>query len=179
MEELDPTDLSVPMPLQPAVPIADPVEPEFTESTAGAAVAADPIAVEPEPLPEPVAEVKPTKSRYKEPVAVTLDDVQTAPEPAGPAVVGNGERDEVKLSAIVFKNELARKSLSVHHLQRRLVELGYADAHKDRDGYFGDNTRRAVARFQEQNDMQPDGHVSLPLLELVFRGDPNVDVTAE
>lgn len=132
----------------------------------------------PVPAPAPVPAPKtPTKAKYAEPKAVTLDDITASqPVPAGPAVVGNGEVDDVQLSKIVYKNLYARKSLSVHHLQRRLAELGYGEAVNDKDGFYGDHTKRALARFQAANKLDGAGMVDAPTLTLLFTGDPNVNV---
>ena len=138
--------------------------------------------VKAEPVKEQEAEVTPAKpvklaepSKYATPVAVTLEDIAaTAPEPAGPAVVGLGTVDNVSLSSIIFKNMHARKSLSVHHMQRRLSELGYIEAARDKDGYYGDSTKEAIARFQGDNNMLGAGLADLQTLELLFTNDPNV-----
>lgn len=49
-------------------------------------------------------------------------------------VVSGDDVDLVRLSMCVYKNKHARKSLSVHHLQRRLTELGHPSAASDNDG---------------------------------------------
>ena len=152
------------------------------------AVVEEVVAVEPTPEPEPevAVEVIPEpapvvpstpKKKGTTPIAVSLDDVRAElPEPAGAFVVGNGVVDEVSLSKIVYKNELARKSLSVHHLQRRLNELGYKDAYTDKDGYFGDKTRLSVIKYQTDNNLDATGNPTKELLEKLFKGDPNVKV---
>lgn len=135
------------------------------------------VAVEVVPEPAPVVVPETPKKKGTTPIAVNIDDVRAElPEPAGVFVVGNGVVDEVSLSKIVYKNELARKSLSVHHLQRRLNELGYTDAYADKDGYFGDKTRLAILKYQENNKFAVDGKPTKELLEQVFNGDPNVKV---
>lgn len=91
------------------------------------------------------------------------------------AVVGHGTQDSVFVSAMVYKNLYAKKSLSVHHLQRRLNELGYPDAYSDVDGYFGDGTRRSVAQFIANHGLQTTEQ-SLETYERIFEGDPNVEV---
>lgn len=151
------------------------LEPAATEEVAPLAEAVE--------LPAPVEEVVPLEEpapklkKHADPVPVTLDDINSSlPTPAGPAVVSNAERDIVKASAIVYKNEVARKSLSVHHLQRRLVELGFQDASKDKDGYFGLLTRRALVLFQEKNGLDPDGVASIGTLTKLFKDDPNVEI---
>ncbi len=126
------------------------------------------------PLPAPKT---PVKSKYAEPKAVTLEDLTASqPVPAGPAVVGNGEVDDVLLEKIIYKNLYARKSLSVHHLQRRLAELGYEETLRDKDGFYGDHTKSALARFQAANKLDGVGMVDAPTLTLLFTGDPNVNV---
>jgi peptidoglycan hydrolase-like protein with peptidoglycan-binding domain len=130
----------------------------------------------PKPAPAKPATSKP-EQKYATPVAVTLDDIaKLKPVPAGPAVVSNNEVDDVHLERIIFKNLYARKSLSVHHLQRRLAELGYTEAVDDKDGYYGDYTKLAVERFQVQNELEGGGMVDAKTLTLLFTGDPNVNV---
>jgi hypothetical protein len=117
------------------------------------------------------------KKKIAEPVAVDIEAVRDSlPKPAGEAVVGNGVVDTVKLSAIIYKNLQAKKSLSVHHLQRRLNELNYVEAYQDRDGWFGDRTKTALARFQADNKVGADGVPDLKTLNKLFAGDPNVEI---
>jgi hypothetical protein len=128
--------------------------------------------VEAKPVPRPTA---PRTSVV--PIPVTVEEIYAAlPEPAGPAVVGLGERDDVSLSSCVYKNDYARKSLTVHHLQRRLVELGYTEANRDKDGYYGDLTRFAIAKFQSSNGIEGDGLIDAVTFALIFKGDPNVRI---
>lgn len=162
-----------------AEPIFAAVDDEPVDVSEEIVIAEDPVievieqAVE-APVP---ADPKPAKKKHADPVPVTIEDIENLlPTPAGPAVVGNGERDVVKVSSIIYKNEVARKSLSVHHLQRRLFELGYDDAGKDKDGYFGPLTRRALVIFQEKNGLDPNGVPSIATLEKLFAGDPNVEI---
>lgn len=92
------------------------------------------------------------------------------------AVVGTGETDTVQLSAIVYKNIHQRKSLSVHHLQRRLNELGYTEAYADRDGFYGDLTATSVGSFQSDHDLEVTARADQPTLEAIFKDDPNVSL---
>lgn len=141
---------------------------------------------EPVEIPEPVqapkpapVELKPLKQepKYAAPIPVTIEDIEKSiPQASGPAVVSNNTVDYVRLAAIIFKNIHARKSLSVHHMQRRLNELGYVEAFADRDGYYGDKTREALGRFQGDNNLVGGGLVNKETLELLFLGDPNVDL---
>ena len=134
------------------------------------------VAQTPKPAPAKPATSKP-EQKYATPVAVTLDDIENLrPVPAGPAVVSNKEVDDVHLSRIIYKNLYSRKSLSVHHLQRRLDELGYTEALEDKDGYYGDKTKSAIANFQNENKLEGNGTVDAKTLTLLFTGDPNVNV---
>jgi hypothetical protein len=113
----------------------------------------------PEPEPEPAPKPK-------------------APKPAAEAthVVGDGDFDQVFLKQCVYKNMYARKSLTVHHLQRRLGELGYGDATADRDGWYGDLTMESVKAFQGDNKLEANGIMDATTFERIFAGDPNVKV---
>jgi hypothetical protein len=151
----------------------------------------EPIVPEPietiEPI-EPIEEVAPTVT-IKPPVVPTPApevikgipqkvDIQAVrealPEPAGPAVVGFGEHDDVFISALVYKENNHTKSLSVYHLQRRLGELGYSEGTRDRSGAYGDMTSVAVAKFQRDNGLAISGHINKETAEAIFAGDPNV-----
>jgi len=129
------------------------------------------------PVAKPVKPTKPVVKKYAEPVAVDINAViESLPEPAGPAVVGLGEVDDVLLASCVYKNMYARKSLTVHHLQRRLAELGYVEAGLDKDGFYGDRTKQAVNQFQVANKLNASGLMDAVTFELIFKGDPNVRV---
>ena len=96
--------------------------------------------------------------KYAEPVAVTAEVIANAVvEPAGPAVVGTGEVDDVILSSCVYKNDLNRRSLTVFHVQRRLIELDLLEDGSVKAGYYGDLTKAAVLKFQEANGIAGDG----------------------
>jgi hypothetical protein len=111
------------------------------------------------------------------PQKVDIEAVREAmPEPAGPAVVGFGERDDVLISALVFKQNNQTKSLSVYHLQRRLGELGYSEGTRDRPGSYGDLTSVAVAKFQRDRGLTISGHMDRITAEAIFDGDPNVQL---
>ncbi len=92
------------------------------------------------------------------------------------AVVGNADTDEIYLSRIVYRNMAAKKSLSVHHLQRRLNDLGYTEAYADKDGFYGDLTKNSVEAFQKDHDLLVTGIVDQGTMAEIFDGDPNVTV---
>lgn len=117
---------------------------------------------------EPKAKVAPKQTEKAAP--------RRAESPAGAAVSGQ-ERDTVSLAACVFKNRFQKKSLSVHHVQRRLAELGYPDAYTDKDGWYGDLTMQAVRQYQAAEGIEGDGIINMATLESLFHDDRNVTVT--
>jgi hypothetical protein len=139
---------------------------ETVEETVEVEVVTDaPETSAPAPVPAPVDS--------PEPVVMAAPVANTS---SAHAVVGTGERDDVLLSRCEFKSKATRKSLSVHHLQRRLTELGYPDAATDKDGWYSDLTRLAVAQFQADRKLDGDGLVNAATLIAIFDGDQNVNV---
>jgi peptidoglycan hydrolase-like protein with peptidoglycan-binding domain len=122
-------------------------------------------AIEPEPTPEPEPAPAP-KAKAK----VREEDTEAT------HVVGLGDKDEVVLAQCVYKNMYARKSLTVHHLQRRLAELGYGDASADLDGWYGDLTKESVRQYQGDNNLEATGVMDAETFKRIFKGDPNVMV---
>jgi hypothetical protein len=138
----------------PAAPAPEPVVVEEPK----------PVAVEepePEPEPEPVPEVKP---------------IPVVDKPAEKHVVGTGDTDDVYLAKCVYKNIYERKSLTIHHLQRRLEELGYKDVIGDKDGWLGDLTMMSVEKFQKDKGLAATGKVDADTFKKIFEGDTNVNV---
>lgn len=112
----------------------------------------------PEPTPEPEVIEQPKASRQVS-QAVSGDDV-----------------DDVILANCIYKNVYARKSLTVHHLQRRLIELGYKDADADKDGWLGDETVASIKKFQAGKGMDVTGSVDTDTFTKIFEGDVHVRV---
>lgn len=92
------------------------------------------------------------------------------------AVVSGEDIDTVHASKIIAHNKMNKKSLSVHHLQRRLAEWGYAEAYLDLDGYYGDHSIAAVSAFQEDKGLEVTGVADYTTLMRIFEGDTNVRV---
>jgi hypothetical protein len=110
-----------------------------------------------------------------EEVVAAVKPATTAPESA-PYVVGGGEVDEVYLSKAIYKNIHAKKVLTVHHIQRRLLEWGYPAAYSDKDGFYGDHTKNSVAEFQKAQGIEGDGLMNAETMTALFENDQNVTV---
>jgi peptidoglycan hydrolase-like protein with peptidoglycan-binding domain len=153
------------------VPMDEPkaTEEPLYEFTSATFTSGDPVvvveAIEPEPTPEPEPAPAP-KAKAK----VREEDTEAT------HVVGLGDKDEVVLAQCVYKNMYARKSLTVHHLQRRLTELGYGDASADLDGWYGDLTKESVRQYQGDSNLEATGVMDADTFKGIFKGDPNVMV---
>ena len=95
------------------------------------------------------------------------------------SVVSGEVTDKVYLSKCVYKNLARKRSLTVHHLQRRLNEWGFTDAYLDKDGFYGELTFKSVANFQSSKGMQATGLMDAGTLEAIFEGDTNVTVVID
>jgi hypothetical protein len=115
----------------------------------------------------------------EEPAVVESKPKPRATSTTASHVVSGKDKDDVFLKQAVYKNPRARKSLTIHHLQRRLAELGYADAAADRDGWYGDLTKLSVEAWQKDNRIEPTGLMNAKTLEGIFAGDPNVRVNTD
>jgi peptidoglycan hydrolase-like protein with peptidoglycan-binding domain len=119
---------------------------------------------------EPVVESAPIQS-----AKTSTPQPKRTPSPAGQVFSGQPV-DGVYLSMCIFKNMNQRKSLTLHHIQRRLEELGYQDAALDYDGFYGDLTKAGVAAYQKDYGLAGDGVLDMATLESIFQDDPNVEV---
>jgi hypothetical protein len=153
---------------------------EVTNEIVEEAVEAQVVAVE--ETPEPVAVVEEPVVVAEEPVAVIEEPAvntkaahNVTPSPVR-HVVSGGDTDDVHLDKCVFKNAFARKSLTIHHVQRRLVELGYRDAGSDKDGWYGDLTQMSIAAFQKDRSLAGEGCMNSETFVALFDGDQNVTV---
>jgi peptidoglycan hydrolase-like protein with peptidoglycan-binding domain len=148
-------------------------EPELTpEVVEEPAIAIAEPEVEPEVVVEAPKVVVDPKSKGAMPIPTAM---VALPEPAGPAVVSDGLVDSVYLSKAIYRNNLARKSLTVHHLQRRLNELGYSVAYGDKDGWYGDGTQMAIDSFRADRKIKATGQIDKKTFLAIFENDPNVD----
>lgn len=99
--------------------------------------------------------------------------------PTSYAVVSGGAVDPVHLSKCVFKSTTHKRSLTVHHLQRRLKEWGYMDAYLDKDGYFGDLTLKSVNEFRKAHGIFSEVAMDAETFSAIFEGDTNVSVVLD
>ena len=137
------------------------------EEVAAAVEVEEPIAIVEEPTPAPV-EPEPT------PEPTPIEEPQPHPAAANAAVTGSS--DDVHLSKCVYENKYERKSLTIHHLQRRLEELGYKDVVGDRDGWLGELTMMSVNQFQQDKGLDvTDKSVDEVTFISIFAGDQNVN----
>lgn len=111
--------------------------------------------------------------------STTKEKQPAKPVKAANHVVGGGDKDDIYLSAAVYKHPTQRKSLTVHHLQRRLAEYGYGEAMGDKDGWYADNTKVAVTNYQQANQLEATGIVDAATFEMLFAGDHNVRVNID
>jgi len=95
---------------------------------------------------------------------------------ASPHAVSGKAKDDVMLSRCEYKSATTRKSLTVHHVQRRLIELGYTSVRADKDGWYADATRDAVAKYQASIGGEATGMMDVATFTALFAGDVNVVV---
>lgn len=132
---------------------------------AAVVVEEQPVAPAPEPTPEPAPQPEPAPAPRK----------RAAKSGVGIVVSGTGS-DDVRLDMCIYKNPATRKSLSVHHLQRRLVECGFNEAGTDKDGWYADATKRAVEQYQAANNRAVTGAVDADMLTALFADEPFINV---
>ena len=96
------------------------------------------------------------------------------------AVVGDGETDHVFYSkAKVPGRSENRKSLTVLHIQRRMMDEGFAEAASSPGGAYDVLTTRAVTQWQEARGDDATGVLTREQFDALFEGDPNVTVNQD
>ena len=126
--------------------------------------------------PVEVVEVEPEQVIVEEPTPEPTPEPVVVEQPQASHAVSGEDVDDVILANCVYKNVYARKSLTVHHLQRRLIELGYKDADADKDGWLGDETVASIKDFQADKGMDVTGSVDADTFTKIFEGDVHVRV---
>lgn len=102
---------------------------------------------------------------YPEPAAVEAVDV-VPPAAAAPDVPSG---TTLKVSACVYSS-MRKNSASVAVLQKRLSDVGYGFVRADLKGWFHDNTRAALARWQSDNGLDATGVCDFEDMQYLFDG---------
>jgi len=152
---------------EPTTPEAEADAPAAAEDDFSMYPAPAPVSDEAEPKPKP----KPAKQAR----------AKSKPKPRTPyAVVGGGTTDEVLYSrAVPLERAKTRKSLTIHHLQRRLTELGFPEAGADLDGRWGMLTGRAVEAWQKDAGHEATGDLTAEQFTEIFSDDINVTIVVD
>ena len=95
----------------------------------------------------------------EEPAVVEVVEVVEAAAP----------KSSVRLSALVYSPK-RKNSDSVAVLQKRLSDVGYAGARADLRGWFHDNTREALVKWQTEHDLEPTGECVFDDMRYLFDG---------
>lgn len=94
----------------------------------------------------------------------------------GPHTITENNRDVLDVNQIVVKNIFRKKSLTIHHIQRVLNELGYTSVNVDPDGFYGDGTLDAVRSYQAQTKNDVTGVLTKEQLTVLFEHDDSAVV---
>ena len=139
-------------PVEPVAfePIVAAVEPEVS-------VIPEPT---PEPTPEPVIEVAAVVVEPEHKKANTVKSKKDSKSFSG---------ENIYLDKLVF-NSLSRNSQSVKNLQDRLKDLGYAEASDDKYGWLSVNTKSAIASYQKDAGLEPNGNPDKDTVDRLFEG---------
>lgn len=116
-------------------------------------------AAEAKPAPTPEVEAKPVPAKR------TI---------AHNAVIGNGDTDTIRYSSA--KASKQKKVLTVLHVQRALMDRGYAEAISAPGGWYEALTTRAVQAYQRDRTEDATGVLTREQFADLFEGDPNVTV---
>lgn len=133
------------------------------------------------PVPTPPASLKnPTLSEPAEDKKFVVVEDEIAPEPEledEPVVVEKvvapsvgGVVVEVFADKIIYKNKMAKKSMSVWQVQRRLFDLGYTAVKKAKPGYYEEITQSVVDAYRTENNLG-EGQIDEKFLKALFKGD--------
>ena len=162
-------------------PITD--EDDYSDDDFLAVEAEEVFVVEDTPVEEiaPVEDIVPVVVVEEKPKPAKAETKKSnfsaqTPPPTKPHVISTDDTDRVFLSQCIYKSKVSRKSLTVHHLQRRLKEWGFKDAFSDKDGYYADKTKKSVAEFQAFAGLEVTGLVNAETFTRIFEGDTNVTI---
>lgn len=111
---------------------------------------------------------------YAVPPSVTMESPSAVVTTAAPTAVPTPTNTPVPTPAITPNNDyktirVGDNGETVLQMQRRLADLGYYNG--DIDGRFGNQTRRAVERFQYNQGLQADGIAGKRTLTVLYESD--------
>ena len=120
----------------------------------------------------PEVEATPAQARKKSTSAKVEETPKLEPAPKSAyAVVGRDVQDEVHLTVGYGSG----KSLTAHHIQRRLAERGFGEVYRDRDGFWRDGTDDALFQFRTSRNLPEDASMR-EILTSLFENDDNVKI---
>lgn len=108
--------------------------------------------------------------------AVVEDEIAPAEEvvPVAPTnEVAPSVVVEVFADKIIYKNKMAKKSMSVWQVQRRLFDLGYTAVKKAKPGYYEEITQAVVDAYRAENKLGT-GEIDEKFLKAIFKEDKSV-----
>ena len=120
----------------------------------------------------PKISVSPANEEPKQTNAKSVGAKPAARKIAHDAVVGTGDTDTIKYSSAKASNQ--KKVLTVLHIQRALMDRGYAEAASAPGGWYEILTSRAVQAYQRDRNDEATGVLTRDQFEDLFVGDPNV-----
>ena len=124
------------------------------------------------PVPTPPSSLKKgTLSEPAEDAKFSVVEDEIAPTPV--EEVAPSEVVEVFASKIVYKNKMAKKSMSVWQVQRRLFDLGYEEVREAKPGYYEEITLKAVEDYRADKNLG-DGEIDAKFLKSLFKDDKAV-----
>lgn len=112
-------------------------------------------------------EIAPTEDVVEEVVPAVVPVATPAKEVAPSEVV------EVFANKIIYKNKMAKKSMSVWQVQRRMFDLGYTAVKKAKPGYYEDITQSVVDAYRVENKLGT-GQIDEKFLKAIFKDDKSV-----
>jgi hypothetical protein len=104
-----------------------------------------------------------------EPVKAKRVAKPEAPKSPNARIMGRGP-DPVRVSTGLGSG----KSLTTHHIQRRLIERGFPSVYEDRDGFWREGTQSALNAFADVQGLSEASHRQI--LESLFENDDNVEL---
>ena len=123
------------------------------------------------------AAAKPKAKNSVSPAKAPAKETKVPVESPRRLIASGEETDEVRTSALV-SGAYGRKSLSVHHLQARLADLGYHEASADQDGDLGMLTTSSINLWQKDHGYDV-GPLTIEQTHALFDGDINVIVVVD